>query len=367
MMRLGITGGDGFLGWHLRAYLHHRKDITVKVAGRPCFAAKQSLMDFVRGLDAVIHFAGMNRGEESEIERTNLALTHALIEACAAEAVSPHIVFANSTHFDRDTAYARSKREAASLLEEWAARTVGARFTNLVLPGVFGEHGRPFYNSVVSTFCHQLAFGETPVVQEDREIELVHAQEVAQIIMQVVDARQAGPVSVSGHQVSVSRLLERLRGMAEDYQASLLPEVSAPFDLALFNTYRSYLFPHRYPVPLALRSDARGGLFEAVKTLHGGQCFLSTTHPGITRGNHYHAAKLERFLVIQGEARIQIRRLFSTKVETFLVSGEQPAYIDMPTFHTHNILNVGAGELTTLFWAQEIFDPACPDTYNEPV
>ena len=151
MVRLGITGGYGFLGWHIRAYVHSDKEMEALPAGREVFADPQALATFVGGKDAIVHLAGMNRGDENEIESTNIALTRNLIEACERGQLRPHIVFANSTHSDRDTAYGRSKRQSVKLLSEWAART-GARFTNLVIPGVFGEGGRPFYNSVASTF-----------------------------------------------------------------------------------------------------------------------------------------------------------------------------------------------------------------------
>ena len=366
MVRLGITGGYGFLGWHIRAYVHSDKEMEALPAGREVFADPQALATFVGGKDAIVHLAGMNRGDENEIESTNIALTRNLIEACERGQLRPHIVFANSTHSDRDTAYGRSKRQSVEMLTEWAARA-GARFTNLVIPGVFGEGGRPFYNSVASTFCHQLANGETPKVIEDREIELLHAQTVAARIVSIVRHNEAGVVKISGHVMAVSVLLDRLRKLAGEYSAHVLPSVSDRFGLELFNTYRSYLFPKHYPVMLERRADARGSLFEVVRTLHGGQCFFSTTKPGITRGNHYHTAKIERFLVAQGEAIIRLRRLFSPEVHEYRVSGDRPVYIDMPTFYTHNITNVGSGELLTLFWAHEIFDPNRPDTYPEPV
>lgn len=366
MVRLGITGGFGFLGWHIRAHVHADKEIEALPAGREVFADPDALTAFVRDKDAIVHLAGLNHGDEAEIETTNIALTRDLIEACEREQVRPHIVFANSTHSDRDTAYGRSKRESVKMLSAWAARA-GARFTDLVIPGVFGEGGRPFYNSVVSTFCHQLANGEAPRIIEDREIDLVHAQALSVRIVSIVRQGESGVVRIPGYVMKVSELLARLKTLAGEYGAHVLPSVSDRLSLELFNTYRSYLFPKYYPVVLERRADARGSLFEVVRTLHGGQCFFSTTKPGITRGNHYHTAKIERFLVAQGEAIIRLRRLFSSEVHEFRVSGDRPVYIDMPTFCTHNITNVGSGELLTLFWAHEIFDPTRPDTYPEPV
>lgn len=366
MVRLGITGGFGFLGWHIRAHVHADNEIEAVAAGREVFADPHALAAFVSDKDVIVHLAGMNRGDEAEIERTNNALTRDLIEACERGQVRPHIVFANSTHSGRDTAYGRSKRQSVEMLSAWAARA-GARFTDLVIPGVFGEGGRPFYNSVASTFCYQLANGETPKIIEDREIDLVHAQVLAARVVSIVQHNETGVVQIPGHVMKVSALLDRLKKLAEEYSAHVLPSVSDRFSLELFNTYRSYLFPNHFPMALERRADTRGSLFEVVRTLHGGQCFFSTTNPGITRGNHYHTAKIERFLVTQGEAIIRLRRLFSSEVHEYRVSGDRPVYIDMPTFYTHNITNVGSGELLTLFWAHEIFDPNRPDTYPEPV
>jgi UDP-2-acetamido-2,6-beta-L-arabino-hexul-4-ose reductase len=165
----------------------------------------------------------------------------------------------------------------------------------------------------------------------------------------------------------VSEMLARVRDLAAAYAEGVVADLRDPLDLQLFNTYRSYLFPRHYPVPIERHRDPRGSLFEAVRTRHGGQCFLSTTRPGITRGNHYHLRKIERFLVVRGEARIRVRRLFASDVTEFSVRGDEPAYVDMPTLHTHDITNVGDADLLTLFWAHEIFDPAAPDTIPEPV
>jgi UDP-2-acetamido-2,6-beta-L-arabino-hexul-4-ose reductase len=366
MRNVGITGASGFLGWHLRAHVHARRDVAVRHAGRMTFANEARLVDFVTGCDTIVHLAGMNRGEEAEIEHVNVSLTERLIAACEKAAVQPHVVFANSTHFDRDSAYGRAKRRSAELLAAWSTRS-GARFTDLVLPGVFGEHGRPFYNSVVSTFCHQLAQGEQPAILEDREIELVHAQTVVARMVAAIETAEAGRIRVTGRKIKVGELANTLSRMSGAYRQHLFPDVADPFHLALFNSYRSYLFPTHYPVRLELKTDVRGSLFEAVRTVHGGQCFMSSSKPGVTRGNHYHTGKIERFLVVQGEALIRVRRLFSDVVTEFRVSGSEPAYVDMPSFHTHNITNLGSGELLTLFWAHEIFDPQHPDTWPEPV
>lgn len=366
MTRIGITGADGFLGWHLRAFLHAVPDVTVVAAGRDTFADSAKLRTFAGGVDAIVHLAGANRGEDRLVRETNIRLADLLADACTSAGAAPHVIFANSMHYMRPTAYARSKCIAAEKLAAWAA-TSRATFTNLIMPHVFGEGGRPHYNSAMATFCHQIAHGETPRIIEDAELELLHAQRVAEEIFAIVRDKRSGDARLTGTPIRVSAALAMLQRVAAQYAGQLIPEFESPLALDLFNSYRSYLFPQHYPVELNMRTDARGSLFEAVKSLHGGQCFMSTTKPGITRGNHYHRRKLERFLVVQGEALIRVRRLISGNIVDFRVSGAQPQYVDMPTLHTHNITNTGATDLITLFWTQEIFDAANPDTYAEIV
>lgn len=366
MLRIGITGARGFLGWHLRAFLHSRPEIDVTLADRSTFADPLQLRRFVTSVDAIAHIAGVNRASDQEICDGNVEPARKLAQACQDAGVTPHVLFANSVQRERDTAYGQAKRAAAECLATWS-RAHGARFTDMVLPHVFGECGRPFYNSAVATFCHQVAHGETPKIIVDSQLELIHAQRVAERMLAAFQNGEDGELRMPGSAIGVSAVLERIRDFADHYARDVIPPFGSNFELDLFNTYRSYLFPQHYPVFMEKRADKRGELFEAVKTLHGGQCFVSSTRPGVTRGNHYHRHKLERFLVVKGEALIRVRRLLTDQVAEFRVSGDQPGYIDMPALHTHNITNTGSDELLTLFWAHEIFDPAAPDTYAEAV
>lgn len=366
-MKIGVTGADGLIGWHQRAYL---KAIDggheVRLAGRATFGRPELLAGFVDGLDAIIHLAGMNRGDDAEIEATNSTLARDLVAAFGQTGSRPFVVYANSTHQDRDTAYGRGKRAAANTFRVWADQC-GAGFANLILPHVFGEFGKPFYNSVVSTFCYQLARNETPQIITDGDLELLHVQDVAAQCLKVIQEDRRGDIRMTGIGMKVSELLRRLTEMRDRYQSMVMPRLESTLDVRLFNTLRSYLFPEHYPVALTLHSDARGSLFEVVKSQSGGQVFMSTTHPGITRGNHFHTRKIERFLVASGEAKIRLRKLFSDEVISFKVRGDAPSYVDIPTFYTHDITNNGHSELVTLFWANEIFDPADPDTFPEQV
>ena len=365
-LNVGITGINGLLGWHLRCYLKMFPSVTTRGADRKTFQDTAALTSFVDSCDTIVHFAGMNRGEERLIEKTNVSLMEALLNTCKKHERRPHIVFASSTHIDRDTAYARSKRAAGEMLMKWSDKS-DAKATILVLPNVFGEAGKPFYNSVVSTFAYQIAKGETPKIDVDREMELLHAQDVASLTHTTITEGKTGEIRPKGSLLTVTGLLNKLGTFSDEYRNDRLPDFPEPLDHALFNTLRYYLFPDYYPKRLDLRSDARGELYEAVKSAGGGQTFLSTTRPGVTRGNHYHYRKIERFLVVKGRAVIKIRKLFSERVESFEVTGDQPVYIDMPTLHTHSITNIGDSDLITLFWSDSIFDAANPDTVREQV
>jgi UDP-2-acetamido-2,6-beta-L-arabino-hexul-4-ose reductase len=360
-VRVAITGAAGLLGWHIRCALHSAGIETVPI-GRPEFGDGRQLLAALDGCEAVVHAAGANRGEDAEVEQTNVKLAADLAEAIAGESVPPLIVYLNSTQHLNDTPYGRSKRVAASVLGE-----SGAPFLDLVLPGVFGEFGRPFYNSVVSTFCHQLSKGEQLTIHNDAPVEVVHAQDVADIVVSRLREGQVGQERVEGAHLSVRELAEQLGDLHARYEDGVVPFVSDPLQRALFNTLRSYRFPGRYPTVLSPRSDNRGRLVELSKADTGGQTFISTTAPGITRGQHYHRRKLERFVVVEGQATISLRRMFGGEVISFEVRGEDPVAIDMPTLVTHNITNSGGDTLVTVFWTDEIFNPEAPDTYAEAV
>jgi UDP-2-acetamido-2,6-beta-L-arabino-hexul-4-ose reductase len=309
----------------------------------------------------------MNRGPEQEVYETNILLARRLVQALDLVGSAPRILFANSIHSLGDSAFGRSKREASRILAEWTTSR-GGSYVDVVLPHLFGEGGKPFYNSGFATFCHQLSEGEEPQIIHDGELELIHAQRVAKRFVELALPDEVeGQERIVGTPMRVSAVLERLRSMHLSYQSGVIPDLSDPLALEFFNTYRSYGYPSHFPVPLKVWTDDRGGLFETVKAKQGGQSFVSTTHPGITRGRHYHRRKLERFLVISGQAEIRLRRLFEREVQVFKVDGREPCFIDIPTFHSHEISNTGTNELVTLFWSHELFDPSNTDTYLEPV
>ncbi len=367
-MKIVITGANGLLGRHVGLYLraHEMFRDGLVLLDRQAFNDEERLAAAVDGAACVIHCAGINRAGDAELEHGNRELAERLTSSLANAVSQPHLLYANSIQHERDVPYGRGKQAAHKVFAEWADR-VGARYTELVLPHVFGEGGKPHYNSAVHTFCHQLAKDEAPAINGTGVVELLHAQDIAAAILEAFQGGHTGELRLPGRSMSVATAAGKLIDMYRSYTGGVIPDLRDRFDLQIFNTLRSFLYPAFYPKMLKLHSDDRGSLFEGVKNRNGGQAFLSTTRPGITRGNHYHFHKVERFLVVKGQGVIRIRRLLDDKVTEFHVSGDEPAYVDMPTLHTHSITNTGKDELLTMFWSHELFDPDNPDTYFEPV
>lgn len=233
------------------------------------------------------------------------------------------------------------------------------------LPNLFGEYGRPFYNSVTATFCHILATGYEPEVHEDRELQLLHAQNAADVLLGNASEKQLASLS---HWETVCGLKSTLEEFHATYSAGEIPDISTNFRRDLFNTYRSYTFPDHTPIDITRHADERGSFSEIIRS-HGGtgQTSFSTTAPGVIRGDHYHRRKVERFTVLSGEAEICLRRLFDDKVFTYTISGDEPKSVDMPTLYAHSIRNIGTEPLFTAFWTNDHFNPAQPDTIAEIV
>ncbi len=373
MKRIVITGAKGLIGSHTHMLLHAENcaaqfkgmswPYDIQSLGHAAFLDNDLLHNALRDADAVLHFAGVNRADDAAVEAANPEIADILARACKALGVKPHIVYANSIHAEGDTSYGRSKRIAGEILS-------GAteRFTNLILPHIFGEGARPFYNNVTSTLIHQLIAGDEAEVNPDGVVHLVHAGRVAQAAVDAVNDKTTGVIKLSPHSISVPDLYLKLRDFHDHYCTNVYPDLSDPFDLELFNCYRVATYPAGWPRELKLNSDSRGTLFEAFKCDGGGgQAFFSTTAPGVTRGDHFHLKKVERFLVVKGQATIRIRKVLSDEIWEYKVSGALPAPVDMPTLHTHSIENTGTDELLTLFWTHDLFDPEHPDTFADKV
>jgi UDP-2-acetamido-2,6-beta-L-arabino-hexul-4-ose reductase len=351
--KLVITGAGGFLGWHVRVLARAQGLPEPVLLHRNDLQDPQRFAGLADSADRLVHLAGVNRGTPAE--NVDLAKNAARgLQACATRPKT--VVFANSSQCANGSAYGKAKAESAQLLAEAA----GPSFVDLTLPSIFGEHARPHYHSVVATFCRMLADGGDLDVHQDRELELLHATDAAALLLGLPAERQ--PV-----RRTVGQLARQLSGLARVYREAQIPELEDDFAVRLFNTYRSHCFPGK-PVSLSHWADRRGLLVETVRAHgRGGQTNISPTAPRMTRGDHYHLSKVERFVVLRGEAEVRLRRLLHHDVTRVRVSGSRPVAIDMPAMWTHSITNIGDRELLTLFWSHELFDPRRPDTYSEPV
>jgi len=368
-VKIGITGGNGFIGWHLRCYLKTLEQIQeVRVASRATFSNPTDTEEFVDGLDAVVHLAGVNRAGDDELLTGNAQPALALVSALRAKNDNLCIIYASSTYAESATnAYGKGKAEAGKILKHWGEMS-GSRVVNMIIPHVFGEYGRPFYNSAMATFCHQITSGEKVSVNSDGNLELIHVQDLVEMFFQAIEDDTQGDVRITGYGMSVVDAVNRLTALYVEYRIhNRFPDLSDKFERNLFNSLRGFISNDARIVTPKKHSDDRGWLVETIKAGSGGQCFVSTTKPGITRGNHFHRRKVERFFVLQGKAEIKIRRLFTNEVVTYALNGDEPSFVDIPTLHTHSITNVGNQELITLFWADEFFDPENPDTYFESI
>lgn len=361
-MKIVVTGARGFLGWHLRCRLHAHSDHEMIPIGRENF---DDLSEAVKHADAVIHVAGINRALDDEIIRGNVALAERVVNALERSTSRPRLVFANSIQAGNGSPYGTGKLKASELLER-KSHELGLDYVDVLLPNLFGEHGRPGYNSFVATFCHEVAAGKEPHVN-DNTVELLHAQDAAQSLIDGL----TGPTRIErpqGEKHRVSDVLDLLRAFDSVYRSGDIPDLDSAFKVNLFNTYRSATFLDRTPISLTKHDDPRGSFVETAR-VHGGgsQTSFSTTVPAVTRGEHFHLRKIERFVVLKGSARMSLRKLFTNDVVSFDVTGDERVAVDMPTLWAHNITNTGDDELLTLFWTDSVFDPEDPDTYTEPV
>lgn len=371
-MKIAVTGSSGLLGWHAAARLHaqacaarYRGDEPeheLVQVDRKVFEDHGALCAALQDVDAILHFAGVNRGGEAEVEMGNPRLAQQLVQACKSAAIKPHIIYANSIHAAKDTFYGRSKRIAGEILADFAGM-----YTDLVLPHIFGECARPYYNNVCATLIDQIWKGEEPTIDPKGRVQLLHAGAAAQTAIDAATGAEVGTLTPEGRDLSVIELYDKLRTLHGLYVENVMPDVSASFDLALFNTLRAAAFPKYYPMKLRVREDERGALYESAKSVAESHTFLSSTRPGQVRGNHFHSSLIERFVVVQGEAIIRIRKVLRNEVHEFRVCGDEPVAIDQIPFHTHSIENVGDGDVITFFWTHRIFDPSAPDTYADPV
>ncbi|MCO6461891.1 MAG: NAD-dependent epimerase/dehydratase family protein [Saprospiraceae bacterium] len=371
MIKIGITGQNGFIGNHLYNTIKLNKEDFQLVDFKKDYFSSEATMDaFVKNCDVIVHLAALNRHDSDVLYETNVQLVRKLIESFVRTGCTPHVIFSSSTQEENDNNYGASKKEGRQLLIDWSAQH-GGKLTGMIIPNVFGPFGKPDYNSFIATFCHRLTHGEKPEIKVDNHVKLIYVGHLVDEIISCIKEKKyvhqyIVPFSA---EVKVSEVLKKLTSFRDLYIINgEIPAIESHFDLALFNTFRSYIDHRNYfPQNLTLQADNRGFFVEVARFDSGGQASFSATLPGITRGNHFHTRKIERFAVIRGKALIQLRKIGTDEVINFELDGDSPGYVDMPVWYTHNIKNVGNEVLYTIFWINEPYDPENADTYFEEV
>lgn len=363
-MRVLVTGARGFIGKNLTVRLRERADVQVSEFCRE--NSLNELAELVAHTDAVVHLAGENRPQDlSEFERGNAGLTVALCDAIRRCGRPVPLILASSTQGALDNPYGRSKRAAEAAAEKLAT-DIGNPVTIYRLPGVFGKWCRPNYNSVVATFCHNIA-NDLPIRIDDPAtvVRLVYVDDVIadfMVALQVMPGEVQRREVTPEYSIALGDLADQVRAFGNCRTSLVSEPVGRGLVRALYSTYVSYLPPSRFVYDLQRHGDERGVFVEMLKTPDCGQFSYFTAHPGVTRGGHYHHSKTEKFLVIKGKARFGFRNVVTNETYELLASGDWPQVVETVPGWTHDITNVGSDELVVMLWANEVFDRDNPDT-----
>jgi len=365
-VKILVTGAEGFIGKNLIAGLNNNKHADILKFD---IGTEPSLLDgYCKEAGFVFHLAGVNRPkDQAEFMKGNFGLTSTLLDSLKKHKNNCPVMLASSTQAELDNAYGKSKKAGEDLLLAYGKET-GAKVLIYRFPNVFGKWCRPNYNSAVATFCNNIA-RDLPIQVNDPEVvmNLVYIDDVISELVSALEGKEhkvgvfcSVPVT---HTVKLGKIAELVKSFRESRQSLSVPDMSEDFTKKLYSTYLSYLPEDKFSYPLKMNVDARGSFTEFLKSPDRGQVSVNISKPGITKGNHWHNSKNEKFLVVKGTGVIRFRKIGETKVLEYKVSGEKPEVVDIPTGYTHNIENLGSSDMVTIMWANEPFDPKKPDTH----
>lgn len=364
-MKILITGSNGFIAKNLIAALNRNSDYELLLFNRN--SSLNKLETFIKTADFIIHLAGINRPENiDEFYQGNTDLTRILINLSEKHERNIPILLASSTQVIKDNDYGKSKLAAEELVQIYGQNNNVPIFIYR-LPNVFGKWCRPNYNSVIATWCYNSTH-DLSIQINDRNtvLTLVYIDDVVTSFMTCLSSNTQEKKFVDVKPV-YEKTLGEIESLLTQFKLSreslLIPKVGCGFERALYATYLSYLPTNNFSYELNGHSDTRGTFYEILKTIDSGQFSISTTQPGITRGNHYHDTKNEKFLVIKGEALIELRHILTNEIIKYSVSEKKMQIVEMVTGYTHNITNISDTEMILLIWANEVFNPDHPDTH----
>ncbi len=365
-MKILVTGAKGFIGKNLIAELRNQgyDDILEYDIDTGHFL----LDSYCRGAEFVFHLAGVNRPkEQDEFMEGNFGFTSTLLDTLKEHNNTCPVMISSSTQASLDNPYGRSKKAGEDLLFQYSKET-GAKVLVYRFPNVFGKWCRPNYNSAVATFCHNIAH-DLPIKMNDPSV-VMNLVYIDDVVNELVNALN-GQENRSGdfcevpvvHTITLGEIVDLIYSFKKSREERSVPDMSDAFTKKLYSTYLSYLPQNQFSYELKMNVDNRGSFTEFIKTPERGQVSVNISKPGMTKGNHWHHTKNEKFLVVSGRGVIRFRKIDSDKVIEYFVSGDKLEVVDIPTGYTHNIENLGETDMVTIMWANEQFDPDNPDTY----
>ena len=365
-MRILVTGAKGFIGKNLVAELKNRQYNEIYECDKD--TTEEQLDSYVKDCEFVFHLAGVNRPQnEEEFMKGNFGFTSILLNKLKENNNKSPILVTSSIQAELDNAYGKSKKAGEDLMFEYEKET-GVKAIVYRLPNVFGKWCRPNYNSAVATFCNNIA-NDLPITVNDPNVvmNLVYIDDVVEEFISALDGNynQQGKfckVKVV-HTIKLGEIAEMLYSFKESRNDLSIADMSDEFTKKLYSTYLSYLPEDRFAYDLDMKTDNRGSFTEFIRTKNNGQVSINVAKPGITKGNHWHHTKNEKFLVVSGKGKICFRKYDSDEIIEYNVSGEKLQVVDIPVGYTHNIINTGDTDMVTVMWANEPFNPEKPDTY----
>jgi len=365
-----ITGSNGFIGRNLFFNLKYIPGL--EMYGFDVGNDRDYLLKILKDVDIVFHLAGVNRPDNiNDFHKNNAELTQFIVDCLIENKHLIPIVLSSSTQAELDNDYGKSKLDAENHILRY--RSLGGSGFIYRLTNVFGKWSRPNYNSVIATFCYNIANGkEITISDRSKELQLVYVDDIVDnfksLIFGLDKSPQTGIISITPtYKVNLGEIADLIKSFRDISTTEMIPDMNIDFIKKLHSTYLSFIPLSEAIYPVNIQSDERGYLFELLKSKSFGQIFVSRTNPGITRGNHFHHSKNEKFCVIEGSAVIKLRHLITNETHDFHVNGKEPEVVNILPGYTHSITNIGQTELITLFWANEPFEKERPDTFFEKV
>jgi len=369
-MKLLITGNKGFVGKNLIAELKNKG--YEEIYEYDIDTDKELLEKYTKNCEFVFHLAGVNRPkEEKEFMEGNYGFTKELLDLLKKHKNNSPVLITSSIQAERENLYGKSKKAGEELLLNYSKKT-GNKVYVYRLPNLFGKWSKPNYNTVIATFCYKIARDEEIIINDpDAELTLCYIDDVLNEFINALNGKPTRDGEYCKvqkvHKIKLGELAEKIKGFKESRKDLSVPDMKDELTKKLYSTYLSFLPEDKFSYELTMHKDNRGSFTEFIKTPDRGQVSVNISKPGITKGNHWHHTKNEKFLVVKGKGLIRFRKINDDKIIEYEVNENKLEVVDIPAGYTHSIVNTGEEDMVTVMWANEPFDPDNPDTYYEEV